>query len=366
MRRRCTDADAVHLAHRTAGEVGVDEWVGTTQGGRPGRGSRPAPIDARDVELGVGLMARGRAGCAGTFTSAPTTNSATIASTPPTTTARRDRSSRPVRVRSSSRRLARPLFQPTTGTTVVDDDPHQAPIPPRCEQRRRSSPRAAAVQGASARTSTAGRRHHRGDRHYRVGGRVHRHGTEDVQRGAAVPEQPAVHARRGAPAGLDQRRPEPLHRRARPRSRAGSGRQGQHRSPTSPPRSASTASPCRTTRCGPRCPTRRSTRCASRATTATARRSRCSTPAEVKSPLTGKPLPPFDTPTVDNHRGVEPYCTLTPNPCPLHDDDAHRCAQDGQAGLLHGRHAGPLPDGHVRTGPGVPRGRARACGRRRW
>jgi hypothetical protein len=41
-------------------------------------------------------------------------------------------------------------------------------------------------------------------------------------------------------------------------------------------------------------------------------------PAEVKSPLTGKPLPPFDTPTVDNHRGVEPYCTLTPNPCPLH------------------------------------------------
>ena len=41
-------------------------------------------------------------------------------------------------------------------------------------------------------------------------------------------------------------------------------------------------------------------------------------PADVKSPLTGKPLPPFDTPTVDNHRGVEPYCTLSPNPCPLH------------------------------------------------
>jgi len=30
-------------------------------------------------------------------------------------------------------------------------------------------------------------------------------------------------------------------------------------------------------------------------------------------------MPPFDTPTVDNHRGVEPYCSLTPNPCPLHD-----------------------------------------------
>jgi hypothetical protein len=41
-------------------------------------------------------------------------------------------------------------------------------------------------------------------------------------------------------------------------------------------------------------------------------------PAEVKSPLTGKAMPPFDTPTVDNHRGVEPYCTLTPNPCPFH------------------------------------------------
>jgi hypothetical protein len=41
-------------------------------------------------------------------------------------------------------------------------------------------------------------------------------------------------------------------------------------------------------------------------------------PADVKSPLTGAPLPPFDTPTVDDHRGVEPYCTLTPNPCPFH------------------------------------------------
>ena len=41
-------------------------------------------------------------------------------------------------------------------------------------------------------------------------------------------------------------------------------------------------------------------------------------PADVKSPLTGSPMPPFDTPTVDNHRGVEPYCSLTPNPCPLH------------------------------------------------
>jgi hypothetical protein len=42
-------------------------------------------------------------------------------------------------------------------------------------------------------------------------------------------------------------------------------------------------------------------------------------PAQVTVPYIGSLLPPFDTPTVDNHRGVEPYCTLTPNPCPLHD-----------------------------------------------
>jgi hypothetical protein len=41
-------------------------------------------------------------------------------------------------------------------------------------------------------------------------------------------------------------------------------------------------------------------------------------PKDVPSPLTGSPLPPFPTPTVDNHRGVEPYCTLTPEPCPFH------------------------------------------------
>jgi hypothetical protein len=44
-----------------------------------------------------------------------------------------------------------------------------------------------------------------------------------------------------------------------------------------------------------------------------------SDPSQVTVPYIGSPLPPFDTPTVDNHRGVEPYCTLTPKPCPLHD-----------------------------------------------
>jgi hypothetical protein len=43
-----------------------------------------------------------------------------------------------------------------------------------------------------------------------------------------------------------------------------------------------------------------------------------SDPADVTVPYVGSKLAPFDTPTVDNHRGVEPYCTLTPNPCPLH------------------------------------------------
>ena len=43
-----------------------------------------------------------------------------------------------------------------------------------------------------------------------------------------------------------------------------------------------------------------------------------SDPADVTVPYVGSKLAPFDTPTVDNHRGVEPYCSLTPNPCPLH------------------------------------------------
>lgn len=33
----------------------------------------------------------------------------------------------------------------------------------------------------------------------------------------------------------------------------------------------------------------------------------------------GDPLPPFDTPTIDNRRGVDPICTLQPEPCPFHE-----------------------------------------------
>lgn len=43
------------------------------------------------------------------------------------------------------------------------------------------------------------------------------------------------------------------------------------------------------------------------------------TPDQVASPTIGSTMPGFDTPTVDDHRGVEPYCSLTPDPCPLHE-----------------------------------------------
>lgn len=41
-------------------------------------------------------------------------------------------------------------------------------------------------------------------------------------------------------------------------------------------------------------------------------------PSDVITPATGTEMPPFDTPTDDDHRGVEPYCTLAPEPCPFH------------------------------------------------
>ena len=41
-------------------------------------------------------------------------------------------------------------------------------------------------------------------------------------------------------------------------------------------------------------------------------------PADVAIPQVGAPLPPFDTPTVEDGRGVNPICTREPA-CPLHD-----------------------------------------------
>ena len=55
-----------------------------------------------------------------------------------------------------------------------------------------------------------------------------------------------------------------------------------------------------------------------------------SDPAQVTVPYIGSVLPPFDTPTVDNHRGVEPYCTLTPQPCPLHDQTLTQALASGK------------------------------------
>ena len=40
---------------------------------------------------------------------------------------------------------------------------------------------------------------------------------------------------------------------------------------------------------------------------------------QVLVPLVGDPLPPFDTPTFDDARGIDPICTQRPDPCPLHD-----------------------------------------------
>jgi hypothetical protein len=54
-----------------------------------------------------------------------------------------------------------------------------------------------------------------------------------------------------------------------------------------------------------------------------------SEPADVPLVQPGQPMRPFDTPTVDDHRGVEPICTDVPG-CPLH-------AQTLTAALATGR-----------------------------
>jgi hypothetical protein len=41
--------------------------------------------------------------------------------------------------------------------------------------------------------------------------------------------------------------------------------------------------------------------------------------AEVSIPSAGTMLPPFDTPTTDDARGVDPVCTRLEGPCPFHD-----------------------------------------------
>lgn len=41
-------------------------------------------------------------------------------------------------------------------------------------------------------------------------------------------------------------------------------------------------------------------------------------PANVAAPVVGGSLPPFDTPTFDSPRGVNPVCTRADEPCPFH------------------------------------------------
>ena len=42
-------------------------------------------------------------------------------------------------------------------------------------------------------------------------------------------------------------------------------------------------------------------------------------PGSVAVPGPGDSMPPFDTPSVDDGRGVDPICTREPEPCPFHD-----------------------------------------------
>jgi hypothetical protein len=52
-------------------------------------------------------------------------------------------------------------------------------------------------------------------------------------------------------------------------------------------------------------------------------------PAKVQIPQPGQKLPPFDTPTVDDNRGVNPICTRQP-PCSLHDQTLTAALQSGK------------------------------------
>jgi hypothetical protein len=52
--------------------------------------------------------------------------------------------------------------------------------------------------------------------------------------------------------------------------------------------------------------------------------------AAVAVPGVGAMLPPFDTPTVTDARGVDPLCTRVPEPCPLHDLTLTEALASGQ------------------------------------
>ena len=50
----------------------------------------------------------------------------------------------------------------------------------------------------------------------------------------------------------------------------------------------------------------------------------------VLSPLVGDALPPFDTPTVNNKRGVDPICTSPQGTCPFHEVTVTEALQSGK------------------------------------
>ena len=50
----------------------------------------------------------------------------------------------------------------------------------------------------------------------------------------------------------------------------------------------------------------------------------------VLSPLVGDALPPFDTPTVDNKRGVDPICTSPQGTCPFQEVTVTEALQSGK------------------------------------
>jgi hypothetical protein len=50
----------------------------------------------------------------------------------------------------------------------------------------------------------------------------------------------------------------------------------------------------------------------------------------VLTPLVGDPLPPFDTPTTDNNRGVDPICTSPDGACPFHSQTLTEALKSGK------------------------------------
>ena len=50
----------------------------------------------------------------------------------------------------------------------------------------------------------------------------------------------------------------------------------------------------------------------------------------VVTPVMGEALPPFDTPTTDNSRGVDPICTRQGSPCPFHDNTLTDALKSGK------------------------------------